>query len=69
MPQIDREHAVNWAGLSDVKRRCRGDSHEELKGGILQVYERAGAGVMPMRPLASELMKLLEEYREKGKAA
>jgi hypothetical protein len=38
-----------------------------MTGGIWQLYE--GAGTLPMRPLASKLLKLLEQYREKGVAA
>jgi len=69
LPEIERGDAVNWASLPQVRSRCRPESREELSGGIWNVYERAGSSALPMRPLASALLKLLEQYREKGVAA
>jgi hypothetical protein len=67
LPEIERDDAINWGSLPQVRSRCRPDGREEMTGGIWQLYE--GAGTLPMRPLASKLLKLLEQYREKGVAA
>jgi hypothetical protein len=69
IPEIERGDAINWASLREVRNRCRPGSHEELRGGIMQLYERAGIPRLPMKPLASGLLKLLERYRERGAAA
>jgi len=69
LPEVERDDAVNWASLPQVRSRCRAESREELTGGIWGIYQRAGMRLLPMRPLAGELLKLLEQYRDKGIAA
>jgi hypothetical protein len=69
IPKIQRDHAVNWASHPQVLSRCHPDRRWELTDGIRQFYERAGHRALPMKPLASELLKLLEQHREKGASA
>lgn len=69
LPKIERDDAVNWASLPQVRGRCRPDRRDELEGGIRAIFKEAGSRTMPMKPLAGGLLKLLEAYRETGAAA
>ena len=64
LPEVERGDAVNWASLPQVRSRCRPESREDLAGDIWKLYERAGNSRLPMKPLASGLLRLLEQYRQ-----
>jgi len=69
MPEIEQADAVTWAGLPEVRNRCRAEKRNDLAADIYKIYHTSGTRVLPMKPLAAHLMKLLGKYREKGIAA
>jgi hypothetical protein len=69
LPKIERNDAVNWASLPQVRSRCRPDRHEELADGIRAIYTESRNRAMAMKPLAGGLLRLLEQHRETGVAA
>jgi len=69
MPEIPADFAVSWASLKEVRRRCRPGAHPGLVTDILNLYQARQGLPMPMGQLARELLRLMEQYREKGTAA
>ncbi len=68
LPKIDRDDAVNWVSLPQVRGRCRSDRREDLESGIRAIFKTNGSRSMPMKPLAGGLLRLLEAYRDTGAA-